>query len=339
MFKVEQSQLDNSQTPEVAALRSLQSLAERIRSLQPELGQAPTADLLARLAATPAGQSILPEFDRFLDEYGYLSEVGTDIAVPTWKEDDHPVQALLAQFVQHPPPASPLSPSRSRSVKWAQQRLDLKGHVTTCYSQLLAELRWSFVALEQQWLKSGLLHQIGDVFFLTFEEIEQIILDAVPLSDLTQSIAQRRAQFEQDRQLIPPSLVYGNQLPLVTVLPPARAVGQLQGIAASPGQAQGQVLVVRNFQDLPVIDRAIDRQTILVVPYTDSGWAALLARAGGLIAEVGGQLSHGAIVAREYGIPAVMNVASAMQLLQTGQSVQIDGSTGTVEILDEPDSH
>jgi phosphohistidine swiveling domain-containing protein len=77
----------------------------------------------------------------------------------------------------------------------------------------------------------------------------------------------------------------------------------------------------------------IDRQTILVVPYTDSGWAPLLARAGGLIAEVGGRLSHGAIVAREYGIPAVMDIHNATQVLRDGQRVRIDGQQGIVEIL------
>jgi pyruvate,water dikinase len=77
----------------------------------------------------------------------------------------------------------------------------------------------------------------------------------------------------------------------------------------------------------------IDRDTILVVPYTDSGWAPLLARAGGLIAEVGGRLSHGAIVAREYGIPAVMDIHNATALLPEGARVRIDGQVGIVEIL------
>jgi pyruvate,water dikinase len=80
----------------------------------------------------------------------------------------------------------------------------------------------------------------------------------------------------------------------------------------------------------------IGRNTILVVPYTDSGWAPLLAQAGGLIAEVGGQLSHGAIVAREYGIPAVMNIYQATQRLKDGQQVRIDGEKGLVELLSSP---
>ena len=91
--------------------------------------------------------------------------------------------------------------------------------------------------------------------------------------------------------------------------------------------------VLHSFQDLPDLS-TIDRNTILVVPYTDSGWAVLLARAGGLIAEVGGQLSHGAIVAREYGIPAVMSVAQATQLLQNGEQVRLDGATGQIARLD-----
>ena len=73
---------------------------------------------------------------------------------------------------------------------------------------------------------------------------------------------------------------------------------------------------------------------ILVVPFTDAGWAPLLARAQGLIAEVGGRLSHGAIIAREYGIPAVMDVTDATQRLHNGQWVRLDGEQGLVEVLD-----
>lgn len=79
----------------------------------------------------------------------------------------------------------------------------------------------------------------------------------------------------------------------------------------------------------------IDKATILVVPYTDSGWTTLISRAGGIIAEVGGSLSHGAIVAREYGIPAVMDIPHATQRLQEGQRVRMDGRRGIIEILDE----
>jgi pyruvate,water dikinase len=323
---LQQSQLDNSQTPEVAALHRLQEIARANRAV---LSQEPTADF-AQLAATSEGQAVLHQLQQFLDQYGYLSEVGTDIAVPTWKEDPRPVQALLLQFARQldsfAPSVNQASLPSSWKVRVVQRRLNLKGHVTACYSRLLAELRWSFVALERQWIQAGWL-QPGDIFFLELTEIEQLILDAAPPN--LEQIAQRRNQLQQDRQLTPPLLVYGKTPPIFTEPQPLTNARQLRGIPASPGQGQGRVLVVRGLANLP----PIDRQTILVVPYTDSGWAVLLAQAGGLIAEVGGQLSHGAIVAREYGIPAVMNVTNATQILQDGQQVRLDGTTGSVEIV------
>jgi phosphohistidine swiveling domain-containing protein len=199
---------------------------------------------------------------------------------------------------------------------------------------LLAELRWSFVALERLWLASGVLKQTGDIFFLKFDEIQRLIAESDPKlqENLSYLIAERRSQFKQDHRLRSvPALVYGNDPPMLTYQsqPVGQSARQLRGIGASPGRIIGRVKVLQNLQRLP----EVDRETILVVPYTDSGWAPLLARAGGLIAEVGGRLSHGAIVAREYGIPAVMDIRNATQRLQDGQRVQIDGQQGTVEIL------
>ncbi|NJO80450.1 MAG: pyruvate phosphate dikinase PEP/pyruvate-binding protein [Cyanobacteria bacterium RM1_2_2] len=337
ILRVDPTQLDNSQTPEVSAVRAIQTLAESVRPLSLNLETVSGDAVFAALAETPAGQTVLRQFEQFLQEYGYLSEVGTDIAVPTWKEDPRPVQALFAQFLFNPPTGA--TQSKPQPSNWkqrqAQQRLNLKGRVTQVYSKLLAELRWSFVTLEQLWLEQGWLAQSGDIFFLTFDEIQQLIRTQTP--EFLPNLAQRRDQLEQDRQLTPPPLVYGNLPPMRVDLssrPDRLSPNQsLQGIPASPGQAEGQVLVLQNFQnfqDLP----PIDRNTILVVPYTDSGWAALLARAGGLIAEVGGQLSHGAIVAREYGIPAVMNVTNATRRFKNGQTVRIDGTAGVVGILE-----
>ena len=217
-----------------------------------------------------------------------------------------------------------------------QRRVDLKGRVTEVYSQLLAELRWCFVGMEQVWLQSGVLAESGDIFFLEFEEIRRVITGSNSVSLLGQLVRRRRSQFAQDSQLetVPP-LVYGNTPPqlLTPNLNNSKLKTQnsklFQGIGASPGQFEGRVRVLRNLQSAP----EIDRDTILVVPYTDSGWAPLLARVGGLIAEVGGRLSHGAIVAREYGIPAVMDIHNATRLLQDGQRVRIDGQKGTVEII------
>lgn len=334
VMRVQDEELDNSKTPEVASLRALAGLAEDARPLlrrSPNLEDS-AASLFAALAEIPDGRSILEQFDQFLEEYGYLSEVGTDIAVPTWKEDPRPIRQMFAQFLSNPlPPSQPVKSQRWQA-QFVQARLNIKGQVTQIYSQLLAHLRWCFVALESVWLKSGLLESPGDIFFLELSEIRRWVASnqSAEREHIREVVQMRRLQLEQHRQLTTvPLLFYGNSPPAPLATDSSPSQQRLQGIGASSGQAEGWVRVLSNLQAAS----DIDRQTILVVPYTDSGWAPLLARAGGLIAEVGGRLSHGAIVAREYGIPAVMDIHNATQLLRDGQRVRIDGQQGIVEIL------
>ncbi|MGJ3246736.1 MAG: glycerol-3-phosphate acyltransferase [Elainellaceae cyanobacterium] len=348
---VKDSYLDSSRLPEVASLRSLKELAIDCRPFLPTSlpNDARSSTIFATLSENPDGQNVVEQFDKFLDRYGYLSEVATDIAVPTWKEDPRPVRKLFAQFLTTPDlkvPKSQQSSSSSWKVQQVQKRLDLKGQIADVYDRLLAELRWSFVALEQDWLSREILDQAGDVFFLTLDEIRQAVSpsdssnsdspNSVFINQMSDLIAARRSQWEADRQITPiPSLVYGNE-------PPARQYllcrteatadkphQSLRGIGASPGIVEGEILILQGLQGAP----DVSKNTVLVLPYTDSGWAPLLAQAGGLIAETGGRLSHGAIVAREYGIPAVMDVSDASQRLRNGQQVRIDGAQGIIEIL------
>ncbi|MCC5634991.1 glycerol-3-phosphate acyltransferase [Nostoc sp. CHAB 5844] len=337
IFRVKDGQIDNSVTPEVAALRSLSALAADARQVLPEFDP---DTVFEQLEQTPEGQKILYDFNELLQDYGYLSDVGTNIAVPTWKEDPRPIQQLFVQLIQgNQPETGDVDPinralSGKRKRGFVQERVDIKGRVTEVYSRLLAELRWRFVAIEKTWLKAGLLQAAGDIFFLEIEEIRQLIAEVdTPLRErLPEIIEYRRSQFLEDSKITQvPILIYGNTPPHPLTPSPLYSDQVLQGIPASHGQAEGRVKVVRNLQDLP----QIDRETILVVPYTDSGWAPLLVRAGGLIAEAGGRLSHGAIVAREYGIPAVMDVRGATWLLQDGQRVRIDGSRGIVELSND----
>ncbi|AFY47737.1 phosphoenolpyruvate synthase/pyruvate phosphate dikinase [Nostoc sp. PCC 7524] len=332
IFRVKDEQIDNSVTPEVAALRSLRALATDAKQVLPE--ECEPEQIFEKLELTPEGQKILYGLDELLEDYGYLSDVGTNIAIPTWKEEPQPIKQLFVQLIHlSEPDKANFEPSkRKRGV--VQRRIDIKGRVTEVYSRLLAVLRWKFVALEQIWLQMGLLQQVGDIFFLELDEIRQLVADADPelLQSLSAMIKFRRSQFQQDSQIEQvPLVVYGNIPPHPTTAVGIYSDQILQGIPASHGQAEGRIKVVRNLQNLP----AIDKDTILVVPYTDSGWAPLLVRAGGLIAEAGGRLSHGAIVAREYGIPAVMDVKGATWILQDDQRVRIDGSRGIVELSND----
>lgn len=338
VFKVPDAVLNRQQSPEVESIRALRAISDENRSLV--LRIAPdcehSSSVFAALAESPDGQAVLKQIDRFLADYGYLSEVATDIAVPRWQENQHAVREMFTQFVLDPQDQVTHVPPDQMNwkIRNVQQRLDLKGQVTQTYSRILAELRYTLVALGHHWRETQTLAEVNDVFFLELDEVRQLVADPTqPLvQQLRQRIEARKAQFAADQAMTTvPNLVYGNEPPLFVASRPVTG-NTLRGIGASPGQVEGQVLVLKSFQAMPTMNP----ETILVVPHTDAGWAPLLARAAGFIAEVGGRLSHGAIVAREYRIPAVMNVQDAMNHLKSGQWVRLDGSQGTVEILDNP---
>lgn len=349
VLKVDLAALDSRCNPEIRALEDLKKMALQLRSLLPELGLSsdyssdtrtpPTngASLFAALSEHPDGQLAFDQLDRFLDEYGYLSEVATDIAVPTWRESPQPVRELLAQYlfdstVTTPSERKVVSGWRDRQV---QARLNLKGRVAEVYNRLLATLRSCFVTLENRWLETGQLALPGDIFFLTSADIRTQLSDPLPAAELIDKIDLAKTRWQRQGNHQAPYLVYGHTppaAPVATALPVAS--GTLRGIGASAGTVEGTVRVLETWSEAALaISSHINAQTVLVVPYTDAGWAPLLARSGGLIAEVGGQLSHGAIVAREYGIPAVMDVTDATRRLTNGQRVRIDGQHGTIEIL------
>jgi phosphohistidine swiveling domain-containing protein/glycerol-3-phosphate acyltransferase PlsY len=339
MLRVADSELDRSQTVEIQAVKALANVASETRKLlgAEQITMDSSASLFAHIAENPEGGNIMEQFDSWLDTYGYMSEVATDIAVPRWRDNPAVPRDMFARFFfdlqqRRKTQLSPSNPPRSWQAKTVQNRLNLKDRVATIYNKLLAHLRWSFLALEAQWLRGGILQSPGDIFFLNFAEIEELESNGEIASErLPQLIARRQDRWQRDRALTRlPQTIYGNPEP--HNLQPTTVTYQtkLAGIGASPGAIEGSIKIVSALHQI----EQIDRQTIVVVPYTDAGWSPILARAGGLISEVGGRLSHGAIVAREYHIPAVMDVPDATHLLKDGQRVRIDGQTGIVEILE-----
>ncbi|GCA81602.1 glycerol-3-phosphate acyltransferase [Microcystis aeruginosa] len=291
--------LDNSQAPEIASMRSLSEL--RKNTLDRDFDSA---------------------FSLWLETYGYLSEVGTDISIPRWRENP---QELLQLPLDSPGNNSHKKVKSSHTV---QKRLNIKNQGTEIYSRLLAHLRWHFLALETLWLRQQILSETGDIFYLNYSEVIQLGQNN-NIANLKQIIRQRRQQFQENSQLTDiPYIVYGQPPKREFLVSNLTAKKRLQGIAASGGTVEGRVKIMPTLQNLEIAPN-----TILVIPYTDSGWSPLLSRAVGIIAEVGGQLSHGAIIAREYGIPAVMDVHHAMKLLKDGQLIRLDGTQGIIEIL------
>jgi len=334
-LRVDDDWLANDSAPEIASVRALQQLAQKLRQAavsQPD-ETVSVAHLAQTFAETPALQA---DFEKWLDTYGYLSEVGTDIAVPTWREQPEIYQKLLITMAQKA--ETNLVEKRAKrlnfSQKWrldkCQERAIVKNEISEIYARLLAHLRWTFLEIEACGLAMQVFQESGDIFYLEFGEIQQWIRSGASVS-FQDTISQRRDRLVADRDRPIPPVVYGNLLPNSqkrAIELATSATNILQGIPASIGRVEGFVKICRT------ASADLGENAIAVVPYTDAGWAPLLLGATAIIAEVGGQLSHGAIIAREYKIPAVMNISEATTRLRDGQKVRVDGYLGTVELLE-----
>lgn len=341
IFKVNPLNLDNQNIPEIASVNELKTMAEGARKLfsQQELQNLEANEYNAfftSLTELPDGESVLKTLENWQKKYGYLSEVATDISILRWAEDSRTIRAMFTKFIADQDTESLSNHETKKTSTWqekiVQKRLNIKGEVATIYAQLLAYLRYSFLAMGDNLVKESIINERDEIFFIKLAELKDIIHQKQQDYHVGNIIKKRQEKWQEDQQIKSiPYLVYGNtpQINFDSQISLTISDNQLKGIPASGGIIEGKIKV---FTKLNLTEK-IDKNTIIVVPYTDAGWTLLLTQAGGLIAEVGGQLSHGAIVAREYGIPAVMDIAHATEILQDGQLVRLDGEKGLVEIL------
>ncbi|MCC3447993.1 MAG: glycerol-3-phosphate acyltransferase [Microcoleus sp. PH2017_39_LGB_O_B] len=336
IFRVDDDWLVNDTAPEIASVRALQELAEKLREVAIyQSGENVSAAQLAQIFTESL--ALQADFEQWLDIYGYLSEVGTDIAVPTWREQPETYRKLLVTMAQKSAVANSAATGKlslTFAQKWrlnkCQERAIVKSQISEIYARLLAHLRWTFLAIEACGLEMQVFQEPGDIFYLEFGEIQQWIRSGASVS-FQETISLRRDRLLADRDRPIPPVVYGNLLPNSqkrSIDSSTSATGIMQGIPASIGCVEGFVKICRS------VTTELGENAIAVVPYTDAGWAPLLLGAKAIVAEVGGQLSHGAIIAREYKIPAVMNIAEATTRLRDGQKVRVDGYLGTVELLE-----
>ncbi|MEO0803611.1 MAG: PEP/pyruvate-binding domain-containing protein [Cyanobacteria bacterium J06642_2] len=331
LFRVSDESLSNDSSPEILSSRELQNLAADLRMAAN--GDFNSDRLDGLLTETP---ELSARFQTWLTTYGYLSEVGTDIAVPTWSDRPDTVKTLLFSLVRQAATEATGKTQIGWGKRWRAKRCEgrarVRDRIAEIYARLLAHLRWTFVELERRGRAEGIFAREGDIFFLKYPEVREWASRERPPETLAPLIAERHQQLEADRARVIPPVIYGNQMPVPRGVE-LEVATDLRGIPASAGCVEGVVKICHSLASYSAAPT--DVPVILVVPYTDAGWAPLLASAGAIVAEVGGQLSHGAIVAREYGIPAVMNVSGATQKLQEGQRVRVDGALGTVEVLSD----
>ena len=355
------------------AQRDLEVIARRIGITDPlrELVVAtPAEELLDALRRQPAGASmrqaaLLEDLQQYFDQYGH--QIYTlDFVQPTQSEDPLPVLLSLKALVKdggYDTPARQASMANERETcvqetlnalgplrRWLFKKLlgwaqDYGPHREEALFYMGAgwpTLRRLAFELGRRLVEAGTLATPGAVFYLETAELEAACTarnagQACP--ELGQEAADRQALREARMQLHPPGMVPEKSRWKIgpfdlsaweTQKRNADDSDTLEGFAVSPGKVTGAATVILSPTDFA----QMKPDTILVCPTTTPAWTPLFTQALGLVTDIGGILAHGSIVAREYGIPAVMGTGNATQRIVSGQRIAVDGDTGTVTLLE-----
>jgi pyruvate,water dikinase len=290
----------------------------------------------------------------FLGRHGHRSVMEAEISARTWAEDMPTVYSMIRNYLHAGDGADP---------RHAQERQRHEREQTTAHAR--AQLSWwrkivftSFLGNAQKWVANrehtkdlfvravnrgrkisrhvgtrlaarGLLDDPFDVYYLTWEEAKALVRQQVSRAAASEIVERRKAQERRNRQVRLPETFRGRPRP-VSQAAPLPDGDTLRGIPVSPGRVTGLARVITD----PRLDGMIEPGEILVAPVTDAGWTPLFIAAAGVVVDIGGSLSHGSTVAREYGLPAVVNVKHGTRMIRTGQTVTVDGTAGIVIVSD-----
>jgi phosphohistidine swiveling domain-containing protein len=353
----------------------MEAIADTIRGNEPlrrTVLRTQAHQLPSTLAAHPNGQPVLESIERYLAAYGHQI-YNLDFAVPTQGEDPLPLFLSLKALVEKPPAEA----VRVRQAKMARERDALIEQTMAALNPLSRWLfgwvwkqtkkyapyresvmfymggAWPTVrklaaALGQRLTEAGAIAAPDDIYYLNSQEITAAIEARgrggnVP--SFVETAQERRALRESRKLLTPPakvperSVIQLGPIKLSLFDPtPSGAVNEgavLNGYAVSTGRVTAPASVIRSSDDFSLMQPG----TILVCTTTTPAWTPLFSQAVGLVTDVGGALAHGSIVAREYGIPAVMGTGVATERIKSGMLLAVDGDAGTVTLLDEVDAN
>jgi pyruvate,water dikinase len=305
-------------------------------------------------------------FDELLGRHGHRAP-GRDLALPRWRESPDAVLGLLRPHLVGEPAADPAlavaeavrrreeaeTTALRRAARGPLGRLRrawLAGLVrrTVLYTGyrenqryyldfLLAHMRALVVEMGRRLTSAGVLDDPQDVFLLEAAELWQVVERPVPRPDLRTLVDERRRAQRVWGERLPASFLFdgveteGEIAEGDLGTPAVRGrEGAITGRGASRGRARGRARVIREPAGLGEVQPG----EILVTGTTDPGWSSLFPLLGGLVTETGGLLSHGALLAREYGLPAVTGVRDATRRLESGELLEIDGAEGWVRPLE-----
>lgn len=299
-----------------------------------------------------AGTRFLQSFDAYLAEYGHRAIGESDIMTPRFAEIPEYVLGVIRGHLMFPPtrPADEIRRGqesvRQKALRALRTGFGWRLHEWAAFSWWLRrlcrylELREAnrhalmhFIACARHVARSigstlavsGSLRSRDDIFFLRLDEIKAVVSGS--MKDWKGLVETRRSAWESLAMQSVPDMVFGCAEGEADE--GFRFDSSLRGLPISAGYAEGPVCLLRHPDDL----KKVKRGDILVAPVIDPGMAPVMGLAAGLVVEMGGTLSHGAIIAREYGLPSIANVRGVMRLLKNGERVAMDATVGEITRL------
>ncbi|MCA9688573.1 MAG: hypothetical protein KC636_03140 [Myxococcales bacterium] len=350
----------NATTEMDLELGDLADLARMVPALARSLEADEPRVAIARARQNPDAARFIAAWDAFLSRYGHRCPGEIDVTTPRWHEDPSSLVKSLVGMLHDDRPGEhrrrqeaarkaadeaaaliveeagrgllgvvrrPLARALIRRVR---TYLALREHGKYLMTRLFYLLREAALEAGDIAARRGLLRAPEDVWMLELDELIALLEGAGP-RDASALVDARRQLLARQASLTPPPVITSDgEVPPLPHPDEPLPDGVLGGLGASAGTVEGVARVV-----LDPNREVLRAGEILVAPFTDPGWTPLFIHAAGLVMEVGGLMTHGSVVAREYGIPAVVGVTGATAAIATGQRIRVDGSRGRVTILSE----
>ena len=273
------------------------------------------------------------EFHRFIDSFGHMSDRTVLFDSVPWRETPGLILQLISNFEpsqERTQPRQRFADVKGRGMsRWllkmfysrTRQFHLLREQYGSLYTYSLMLFRVYYLTLGKRMTAQGLLDTKDDVYYLYDQEIRAYVENNDSNQPFQSAVRERKEEIERCRDAMMPEIIYGSLAPPIVVQHDCK----LTGTPTSRGYYTGTVKLVKGINDF----QKVDHGDVIVIPYSEVGWVPLFAKAGAVIAESGGMLSHSSIVAREYGIPAVVSVNGA-HILQDNQIISIDGFKGEI---------
>lgn len=294
---------------------------------------------LEAMRSVEEASGIVADIDQFIRNFGHLSESGNDLSFAKWEEDPEMVYRMILRTEVAPVRSGlfAFDDIRKGGLKTGTSlhKLYLKAGRFKLYREQISSLyifgyglfRRLFLKLARELTARGILKAEDDIFYLRKEEIDALLAnpELSEISRCQELIIRRRSEMEATKDIVLPPVIYGDEAPV----PQTGRVKNLSGVGTSSGIFTGSTRVVKKAGDFDKVEKG----EIILIPFSDVSWTPILVKAGAIVSETGGMLSHCSIIAREMGIPALVSVSNACAI-GNGLKVTVDGSNGVLTVHD-----